>query len=137
MALLRESSKAVGAPIELVAAVKNADADAGIPHGSLLKAFARAALSEPERLAQRAEALRDAVGVEGWLEAASTVAAFEGLVRVADATGIEADDQVFASSVDFREALGIDRFQSAANTRKNAEAIALREHLASAMDLFR
>ena len=103
----------------------------------MLKAFARAALLEPDRLDERSAKVRSAVGQEGWLEAVSTVAAFEGLVRVADATGIELDDQVYASSVDFRKALGIDRYPSAANTRKDAALIALEVRYDTAMDLFR
>jgi len=136
VALLRESSKALGAPADL-AALTDPDSDAGVACGRLLKAFARAALLEPERLGEQARRLRAAVGEEGWLEAVSTLAAFEGLARVADATGIEVDDQVFASSVEFRAALGIDRFRSAANTRKDAAAIAPAEDYASALDLFR
>ena len=137
LALLRESSKALGAPADLEAALTDPASDAGVPHGGILKAFARAALLEPERLAARGDAVRSALGEEAWLEAVSTVAAFEGLVRVADATGIEVDDQVYASSVDFRAALGIDRYRSAANTRKRAASIPLDERYATAIDLFR
>jgi hypothetical protein len=137
LALLRESSRALGAPADLEAALADPDSDAGVPHGRLLKAFASAALREPAALDARGAELRAAVGDAGWLEAASTVAAFEGLVRVADATGIELDDQVLASSVALRRALGIDRYRSAANTRKDAASIALAERYDSAMDLFR
>lgn len=135
--LLRESSKALGAPADLEAALTDPSSDAGVPHGRVLKAFARAVLLEPDRLDERSAKVCSAVGQEGWLEAVSTVAAFEGLVRVADATGIELDDQVYASSVDFRKALGIDRYPSAANTRKDATLIALEVRYDTAMDLFR
>jgi hypothetical protein len=137
LALLRESSRALGAPADLKAAVGDPGSDAGVPHGRLLKAFARAALADPAGLGDRARELRAAVGDEGWLEAASTVAAFEGLVRVADATGIEVDDQVYAGSAELREALDLGRFRSAANTRKDAAAIALAARYDSALDLFR
>ena len=137
MALLRESSQALGVAADLEAALLDPASDAGVPHGRILKGFARAAILEPEALDGRTAELRSAVGEEGWLEAVSTVAAFEGLVRVADATGIEVDDQVYASSVGFRSALGIDRYPSAANTRKDAASIALDERYATAMDLFR
>jgi hypothetical protein len=137
LALLRESSRALGAPADLEAALRDPASDAGVPHGALLKGFARAALVEPDRLAECGAVLRSALGEEAWLEAASTVAAFEGLVRVADATGIEVDDQVFASSADFRAALGIDRYGSAANTRKDAATIAVNDRYDTALELFR
>ena len=90
--------------------------DAGVPHGALLLGFATAAQRDSRDLAAACEALRVAVGEDGLLEAAATVSVFNGLVRVADGTGVRLDDGVVAYTQDFRERLGIDRFGGAANT---------------------
>jgi hypothetical protein len=58
-------------------------------------------------------ALTDVIGAEATTEAAATIAIFNGLVRVADGTGIRLDDGVFAASVDEREQFGINRFAGA------------------------
>jgi hypothetical protein len=63
------------------------------------------------------------VGAGGVLEAAATVAAFNGLVRVADGTGIQLDAGVLADSADFRSDLGIDRFAGAASTTTDPIAV--------------
>ncbi len=50
------------------------------------------------------------------ITAAMTVGAFNGLVRVADATGIPADEGMLAYSAADRAALGIDAFPGGANS---------------------
>ncbi|MEL7155430.1 MAG: hypothetical protein AAFN30_02400 [Actinomycetota bacterium] len=90
-------------------------ADAGVPAGAALLAFVNAAHGDGDLPASR-QALEAAVGSEGVIEAAATVAAFNGLVRVADGTGIQLDDGVFADSADFREAAGINEFGGADNS---------------------
>lgn len=56
------------------------------------------------------------VGADGAGQAAATIAAFSGLVRVADGTGIPIDDGLAAVSVDLREALGLNTLNGAATT---------------------
>ena len=58
----------------------------------------------------------DAVGVEAAGQAAATVAAFSGLVRVADGTGIPIDDGLASASTEIRDELGLAAFNGAANT---------------------
>ena len=60
--------------------------------------------------------LVDAIGADATRDAAATIAIFNGLVRVADGTGIPLDVGVFTASIDDRERLGIDRFAGAANS---------------------
>lgn len=91
-----------------------------MPHGAELLAFATAAHGapgpdDPPLIAAR-DRLRAVVGDAGLAEAAGTVAAFNGLVRVADGTGIQLDAGVLHDSADFRAELGVDRFGGAANT---------------------
>lgn len=89
--------------------------DVGVPHGAELLAFTNAVqVGTPDPAATRA-ALARAVGPDGLREAAATVAVFNGLVRVADGTGIQLDGGVFAVSAVDRARLGIDRFAGSAN----------------------
>ncbi len=121
--LLSVSGEKYGYEVDLdVAMDSSLDGDAGVPHGVELLAFATAANQRSADLAATREALRAAVGDEGVLEAAATVAAFNGLVRVADGTGIQLDPSMLSSTADTREALGIEEFGGAANSAGAATA---------------
>lgn len=52
--------------------------------------------------------------------AAATVAIFNGLVRVADSTGIPLDDGTCNASIDFRDELGLNDYSGARSTRLDA-----------------
>ena len=86
---------------------------AGVPAGRELVRFATASLGDRADLAAARAALRDVVGDAGLVEAAGTVAVFEGLNRIADATGIQLDDNLAADTADFRGQLGIDDYSVA------------------------
>ncbi len=141
MVLLRESSRVLGLQIDVDAVVVGGrtapGGDYGFPAAAELLAFASAAnrVANPAMtgnattaqddaadpvatLADARDKLATAVGPEGLLEAAATVAAFNGLVRVADGTGIELDDAMIAVSADVRSDLGLDAMAGAANTRR-------------------
>lgn len=49
-------------------------------------------------------------------QAAATVSAFSGLVRVADGTGIPIDDGLASASVDIRDDLALEKLAGAANS---------------------
>lgn len=83
--------------------------------GAELIAFAEAAVRGEPLDAARA-AVAEAVGADGAGQAAATIAAFSGLVRVADGTGIPIDDGLAAASVEIRDALGLNTFGGADNT---------------------
>ncbi len=85
-------------------------AGAGVDAGAELVHFTTAAVGDDDDLAAARDALRSAVGDAGLVEAAGTIAAFEGLNRIADATGIQLDDNLAADTADVRDALGIDDF---------------------------
>lgn len=96
--------------------------DVGVPHSAELLTFTNAVQIGTTDLTTATTALQAAVGAEGLLEAAATIAIFNGLVRVADGTGIQLDGGVFALSADDRDVLGIDQYAGAANSAPTATA---------------
>jgi hypothetical protein len=116
------SSEAIDTKVDLDAIVDRAFVgDVGIAAGRELLAFTNAVEGgatgggEPDLTAPRS-ALLDVVGRDGLVEAAATIAVFNGLVRVADGTGIQLDPGLDAFSLADRARLGIDAFAGAANT---------------------
>ncbi|MEM9202982.1 MAG: hypothetical protein AAGC53_15070 [Actinomycetota bacterium] len=97
------------------ASVDGNPTDAVTPAAAELLAFAEAAV-RGEPLDEVRAALVDAVGGDGAAQASATVAAFSGLVRVADGTGIPIDDGLAAASVAIRDDLGLNDFHGAVNT---------------------
>jgi hypothetical protein len=113
--LLRASSRAAGAEVDLEAAIGDAGG-AGVPDAALLADFTDAVCRRRGDLDAVRSALSDQLGTAGLVEAAATVAVFNGLVRVADGCGIPLDDGAIAESDDFRRRLGIEAYRGAANT---------------------
>ena len=93
------------------------DPGASVEGGPQLAAFAEAMITgtADDVVATRA-ALVERVGEAGFVRAACVVGNFQRMVRIADATGIPLDGFVMAMTDDFREELGIDDFDGAANT---------------------
>jgi len=121
--LLSVSGEKYGYDIDLdVAMHASLPGDAGVPEGVELLAFATAANQRSDALPSTREALRAKVGDGGVLEAAATVAAFNGLVRVADGTGIQLDPSMLVSTETTRAELGIEGFAGAANSEDAARS---------------
>ena len=98
------------------------DGDAGVPSGKALLAYTSTVVAhDADRIAEARQALEDDVGADGVVEAAATVAIFNGLVRVADGTGIQLDPQLLTVSMESRAAPGIDEFAGAISS-ESAEA---------------
>lgn len=114
MALLRVSSSAIGEEADLAGAVGRGDG--AIPHGAALIRFAEAVTRGSDDLSEAREALREAIGLEAFIEAAATVGIFNGLVRTADSIGIPIDGGMVDSTADFREELGLNDFSGSRNT---------------------
>jgi len=114
--LLRVSSQAIGEEAELEGAVGRATGDGGVPHGEAMVRFAEAATRGSEDLAASRSDLIAAIGPLPFVEVAATVGIFNGLVRVADGTGIPLDEGSRKISETFREDLGLVTFGSARNT---------------------
>jgi len=113
--LLRESSNALDQVVDLVGTIRG-DVDSGVPHGELLAAYAEAAHDNPETARQLDGRMLAEVGPGGLVDAAATVAIFNGLVRSADAIGIPLDKYVMERTDDERETLGLNDFSGSANS---------------------
>ena len=113
--LLRESSKAVDLNIDTNASMGGQGAET-VDHGAELVSFAEAVTWGSGNVDEVREAVLERLGADGFVEAASIVGIFNGLVRTADATGIPLDDSMKLATVDAREDLGINEFMGALNT---------------------
>ena len=112
--LLRASGEALDQQPDLRGTV--GEGDACVRHGARLVRFAEAATRGDSDLDGARSALAEEIGFEAFVEAAATVAIFNGLVRTADATGIPLDDGTLRASVDFREELGLNDYAGARST---------------------
>ena len=113
MALLRASSSALGDELDVAAALTRGE---GVPGGPLLLDFAAAAHLDTPDLATRRAAVEAAFGEAGLVEACLTIGAFNGLTRVADATGILLDGGTLAATLDVRAELALNDMPGALNT---------------------
>lgn len=95
--------------------------------------FATHVVERNSDLPESRKVLQALVGNAGLVEAVATVAAFQGLNRIADATGIQLDDGLNSESADFRSRLGLEKFSGANNTNRT-ETTARSE---SVMGIFR
>ena len=116
--LLRASSEAIHQDVKLEASI--GEGDGGVAHGAALLRFAEAATRGGEDLAPARQALLDEVGGAAFIEAAATVGIFNGLVRVADSTGVPLDEGTQNNSVELRETWGLNEYGSARNTDLSA-----------------
>lgn len=88
----------------------------GVPHATELLAFADAATNrDAKALGAARAALASAVGTPGMHDAAAVIGGFNGITRIADATGIPVEPAKAEAAADFITALGIARFQAEKN----------------------
>jgi len=113
--MLRESNEYNGDDFDLQALTAGVDgAASGIPHGDLLVAFAEAVtLADEAAITEARTALQAAMGDAALVDAAGIIGMFNGLDRVADATGAPLEDWKAADTAGMRAALGIDSFAAA------------------------
>ena len=91
---------------------KNAD-DCGIPHAARLIEFVESVTGDDAtRLDTARRDLIAALGQAGFVDAASVVSAFDGLDRIADATGVQIEEDKAIDTAELRTELGIDDFPS-------------------------
>lgn len=115
--LLRASGETAGTDVDLSAVHGTAGGDGGVAHGARLVAFTEAVMQgNPEAIVRERRALRAVVGDHAFVDTCATIAAFNVVDRIADATGIPLDDVLVGATAELRAALDLGRFASAANT---------------------
>ena len=120
--MLRASSEALNSEVDL----EQLEAGADVTHGELLVRYAESAVRQDSDLGKVRAGLEAQVGPGGVIEAAATVAAFEGLNRIADATGIQLDSGLADESADFRMLLGLDAYAGGAPAAGSTRAADVR-----------
>lgn len=108
--MLRVSSQSEGLNANLQA-VTLKDADAGVPHSTLLRELTEATIGMrwDDLDSIRLEAL-EAIGRQSTADALAVASGFNGITRVADATGIPIDSYEDEIGKEIRSSIGIDRF---------------------------
>ena len=119
--LLRASGEKAGEKVDLDSTVGRGG-DGGVPHGQALVRFGEAVTRGSGDTDRAREVLLRAVGPAAFMEAASIVGIFNGLVRTADASGIPLDDGTRDDTADLRGPLGLNDYAGAANTDLSAPA---------------
>ena len=89
----------------------NGDPTSGVPAGGILSTFAEAILANADSLAQARSAVTAALGEAAMIDAAAVVAGFNGITRIADATGIPLEPAKAEETESWRATLGIDGFE--------------------------
>ena len=111
--MLRASGQKDGEEVDLNSVIGRGEGDAGVVHGDLLMAFADAVLADDgAALDAVRKQLIAVLGEEALVDAAGTVASFNAVVRVADATGIPIDEFKADPTREILEELGIEDFSS-------------------------
>jgi hypothetical protein len=88
--------------------------DTGVPAAGELIAFAEAALSgEAGRLDRARASVVKRLGWDAMIDAAAVIAGFDGITRIADATGIPVEPARATDTADLRARLAIDQFSMA------------------------
>jgi hypothetical protein len=113
MMLRASSANDIGENLNLHAVIDGANIDSGVPHSSAFINFVEAALTRPPDLLSAREALVEAVGVEGMVDAAAVIGNFQRMTRIADGTGIPVDAMTAEITAEMREELGLNEFASA------------------------
>ena len=114
--MLRESSDRQGTLDNLNLQGTVDQSDSGVPHDSLLTAFAEAAVRQTDSLPGLRERIASELGLQQLVDCAGVVANFQRMVRIADGCGIPLDDFTKEASEGWRDQLGLHQYASAANT---------------------
>ena len=109
--MLRASSDHNGDDINLNILTNGKPDNVSIPHSDLLIALAEAVLADDAASTAAARAsVQAAMGDKALVDAAGIIGMFNGLDRVADATGAPLEDWKAADTAAMRLNLGIDAF---------------------------
>lgn len=109
--VLRASGQKDGEEFDLNSVIGSGDGDVGVAHGGLLLGFSDAVVADDDaELDRLRRELAELLGDEALVDAAGTVASFNAVVIVADATGIPIDEFKADPAREILEELGIEDF---------------------------
>jgi len=117
--MLRESMQTSGKQVDLSGVPEGfRDKAIDVPHAKELIAFAEAVVSrDPAAIGEARSRLHPLLGDAGLVDAAATVSAFHGFVRIADAIGIPYTGAAGGRDApDVREQAGINAFYRISST---------------------
>jgi hypothetical protein len=118
--LLRASGELEGQRFDLRGVTEGEAAASGVLGGDALLAFCDAAHAGDEVACAAARArVQERLGAAAVVDAAAVIGNFERMVRIADGTGIPLDEPLAFVTSGLRADLGIDRYASAAHTRRS------------------
>jgi hypothetical protein len=116
--LLRASGEKAGADYDLTA-VTDRSKDSRVEHGELLTRLAEeTAGGDWTRLRATREAAVASMGEQNTVDALVVASAFNGITRVADATGIPLDENTAETTGALRESVGLDDFAYATKSAR-------------------
>lgn len=116
--LLRASGEKESADYDLTA-ITDRSKDSGVQHGELLTALAeQTAAGDWQALKATLVTAIAAMGEQQAVDALVVASAFNGITRVADATGIPLDENTASTTVEMRSAVGLDAFQYSAKSAR-------------------
>lgn len=117
--LLRRSGETNNQELVLEAITGAADKTIGVPDEEVLVAIADAVYSgEPDRLSEVRALGVNAIGPTAVVDAIGVAAAFNGITKIANATGIPLDESTDALTPEMRASTGIDRYSDASKSRQ-------------------
>jgi len=109
--LLRASSEKENGSYNLNS-VTSDDLDPGVPYGRWLRGLTEAAINNDWlALAELRPKAEEAMGAQQTVDTLVVASAFNGITRVADATGIPLDANTADTTHELREQTGIQRFE--------------------------
>jgi len=110
--LLRASGQATDRQFSLSGVLADA-ATTGVDAAAELIAFADAAIAaDPAALDHARTRVVSVLGEAAMIDAAAVIAGFNGITRIADATGIPLEPQKAEQTADFRAELNLDRLRT-------------------------
>ncbi|NIP14206.1 MAG: hypothetical protein GWM88_05525 [Pseudomonadales bacterium] len=116
--LLRASGQRENRDYDLTA-VTHGERRSGVEHEDWLKPLTEGAIrGEWSALSQTLDAASQAIGREMAVDCLVVASAFNGITRVADATGIPLDENTEATTADMRAAVGLDAFAYVAKSAR-------------------
>jgi hypothetical protein len=116
--LLRASGEKESAAYDLTA-ITDRSRNSGVPNGELLTALAeQTAGAACQALKGTLAKAIETMGEQQAVDALVVASAFNGITRVADATGIPLDENTAETTVEMRGAVGLDAYQYAAKSAR-------------------